>query len=35
VDAHGGRLWAENNEGGGATLHCLLPVSSPRPAART
>src|SRR5262249_34312517 len=28
VAAHGGRLWAENNTGGGATLRCLLP---PRP----
>jgi len=25
VAAHGGRLWAENNAAGGATLHCLLP----------
>ncbi|HUL01718.1 MAG TPA: MASE1 domain-containing protein [Gemmatimonadales bacterium] len=24
VAAHGGRLWAENNPGGGATVHCLL-----------
>jgi signal transduction histidine kinase len=24
VSAHGGRLWAENNEDGGATVHCLL-----------
>ena len=29
VAAHGGRLWAENNTGGGATLHCLLPVMEP------
>jgi len=27
VAAHGGHLWAENNAGGGATLHCLLPVT--------
>jgi signal transduction histidine kinase/integral membrane sensor domain MASE1 len=26
VAAHGGRLWAENNPYGGATMHCLLPV---------
>lgn len=29
VAAHGGRLWAENNTNGGATLHCLLPVTEP------
>lgn len=26
VAAHGGRLWAENNRDGGATIHCLFPV---------
>jgi signal transduction histidine kinase len=26
VDAHGGRLWAVNNHGGGATFHVLLPL---------
>lgn len=25
VDAHGGRMWAVNNRGGGATFHVLLP----------
>jgi two-component system, LuxR family, sensor kinase FixL len=25
VAAHGGRIWAENNADGGATLHCVLP----------
>jgi PAS domain S-box-containing protein len=29
VAAHGGRLWASNNEGPGATLHLLLPVAAP------
>jgi PAS domain S-box-containing protein len=27
VEAHGGRLWAENNPGGGATFNVALPVS--------
>jgi signal transduction histidine kinase len=27
IAAHGGRLWAENNPGGGATIHCVLPVA--------
>lgn len=26
VDAHGGRLWATNNDDKGATLHCELPA---------
>lgn len=25
VDAHGGRMWASNNQNGGATFHVLLP----------
>jgi two-component system, LuxR family, sensor kinase FixL len=38
VSAHGGRLWAENNEDGGATVHCLLAAprrsEAPRDAGR-
>ena len=30
VEAHGGRLWAENNPYGGATFNVALPVSSKR-----
>jgi len=30
VEAHGGRLWAENNPNGGATFNVALPVSSKR-----
>jgi len=26
IEAHGGRLWAENNVDGGATVHCLVPL---------
>ena len=28
VEAHGGRIWAENNSNGGATLHMVLPVAA-------
>ena len=28
VEVHGGRLWAENNPGGGATFNMALPLSS-------
>ena len=34
VSAHGGRLWAENNEDGGATVHCLLAASRRSEASR-
>ena len=30
VDAHGGRLWAENNPDGGATFNVALSVSPRR-----
>jgi len=28
VDAHGGRMWAANNRGSGATFHVLLPEAT-------
>ena len=28
VEAHGGRIWAENQAGGGAILRLTLPVSA-------
>ena len=27
VQAHGGRIWAENNVGRGAIFHCVLPAA--------
>jgi K+-sensing histidine kinase KdpD len=27
VEAHGGRLWAENNKAGGATFNVALPLN--------
>jgi two-component system sensor kinase FixL len=27
VAAHGGRVWAENNADGGASVHCLVPAA--------
>lgn len=29
VAAHGGRVWAENNAEGGATVHCILSAAAP------
>src|SRR5439155_207431 len=31
VEAHGGRLWAQNNSNGGATFSFTLPLSKERP----
>jgi C4-dicarboxylate-specific signal transduction histidine kinase len=28
IEAHGGRLWAENNESGGAVFHFILPIKA-------
>jgi len=35
VETHGGRLWAENNQGGGATFNVALPLSHPSPTGPT
>jgi two-component system sensor kinase FixL len=31
IAAHGGRIWGLNNPEGGATIHCVLPVTQPAP----
>jgi len=33
VEAHGGRIWAENNTRGGAIFRCILPVAQQAAAA--
>jgi signal transduction histidine kinase len=33
VQAHGGKIWAENSERGGAVLRCVLPVAQQTAAA--
>ncbi len=35
VEAHGGKIWAENRPGGGGKLAFSLPAKTPRPAAQT
>ena len=30
IDNHGGRMWAETNEAGGATFRFTLPAASPK-----
>jgi PAS domain S-box-containing protein len=34
VRSHGGRLWAENNDGPGLTVHCCIPLVVPSEAPR-
>ena len=32
VDAHGGRIWVQSEEGKGSQFHVLLPLAPPSPA---
>jgi PAS domain S-box-containing protein len=34
IEAHGGRIWCENNASGGATFHIILPRSEPHSKAK-
>jgi two-component system, OmpR family, sensor histidine kinase KdpD len=35
MEAHGGRIWAENRSGGGAVLRFAIPLPAQQPAVET